>query len=112
VSQQKGPDTAAQPHRKFSHMITIQVNRTAAQLPSVTTKAVTDFDDAIRNARFALHNGPLDCAINHLEKASRIAGEVGNPHARELANFGSEVRSAFETVQVVEMFFLDLFPEQ
>jgi hypothetical protein len=93
-------------------MITIQVNRTAAQLPSVTTKAVTEFDGAIRNARFALRNRPLDCAINHLENASRIAGEVGNPHARELANFGSEVRSAFEIVQLVEMCFLDLFPEQ
>jgi hypothetical protein len=93
-------------------MITIQVNQTAAQLSSVTTTAVTDFNDAIRDARFALHNGTLDCAIDHLEKASRIADEVGNPHACQLANFGSAVRSAFETIQVVEMCFLDLFPEQ
>ena len=91
-------------------MTTIQVNRTAAQLRSVTTKAVVEFDDAIRNARFALHNGPLDRAINHLEKASRIADEVGNPHARELANLASALAPAFETVQLVELCIRDLIP--
>jgi hypothetical protein len=91
-------------------MITIQVNGPAAQSQSVVTNTVTDSNDAIRNARFALRNGPLDSAIDHLEKASRIAGEAGNPHARELANFVNEVRSAFETVQVVEMCIIDLFP--
>jgi hypothetical protein len=79
-------------------MTTLQVNRTAAQLPSVT-----DFDEAIRNARFALHSGPLDWAISHLKKASRIAGAVGNPHAPE---------PAVETLKLVEMCFLDVFPEQ
>jgi hypothetical protein len=100
----------AQPHRKFSHMVTIQVNRTAAQFPSITTKAVTDFDDAIRNARFALHNGPLDYAISHLAKASRLAGEVGSPHARELANVASALAPAFETVQLVELCIRGMVP--
>jgi hypothetical protein len=88
-------------------MIAIQVNRTAAQLPSVT-----DFDDAIRNARFALHSGPLDWAISHLEKASRIAGEVGNPHAPELASLAGALEPAVETLKLFEMCFLDVFPEQ
>jgi hypothetical protein len=86
-------------------MFTIHVNQTAAQSPSVA-----DFEDAIRDARFALHNGPLHCATNHLEKASRIADEVGNPHARQLASFGSEVRSAFETVQVSRCVFSTCSP--
>jgi hypothetical protein len=93
-------------------MITIPANRTAAQLPLVNAKAVVDFGDAIHNARFALHNGPLDWAINHLEKASRIADEVGNPHARELANLASALAPAFETVKLVEMCLGDVFPEQ
>jgi hypothetical protein len=88
-------------------MITLQVNPTAAQLPSVA-----DFDDAIRNARFALHNGPLDWAISHLEKASRVAGEIGNPHASELANLAGALEPAFETVKLVEMCLLDMFPEK
>jgi hypothetical protein len=85
---------------------------TAAQLPLATTKAVADFGDAIGKARFAVHNGPLDSAISHLEKASRIADEVRNPHARELANFASALKPAVETIQLVEMCFADLFPEQ
>jgi hypothetical protein len=93
-------------------MTTISVNGTAAQSPSVTTNAVADFRDAIRKARTALHNGPHDRAIIHLEKASRLAGEVGNPHARELANFASALRSAFDSVQLVERCCLDIFPEQ
>ena len=85
---------------------------TAAQpQPPTTTTAVTDFNDAIRNARFALQNGPLDCAIIRLEKASRLAGEVCNPHAGELASFANALRPVFETVQLVEMCFLDLFRE-
>jgi hypothetical protein len=101
----------AQPHRKFSHMVSIQVNRTAAQFPSITTKAVTDFDDAIRNARFALLNGPLDCAKARLEKASRLAAEVKNPYTRELANLASALSPVFETVMLVEMYLDDMFPE-
>jgi hypothetical protein len=83
-----------------------------AQLRPPGTKAVADFDDAIRNARFALLNGPIDCAKGRLEKASRLAAEVKNPHARELANLASALTPAFETVKLVEMCFLDLFPEQ
>jgi hypothetical protein len=93
-------------------MITIQANRTTAQFPSVTTKALTDFSNAIRNARFALLNGPIDCAKARLEKASRLAAEVKNPHARELANLASALSPAFETVKLVEMHFLDMFAEQ
>jgi hypothetical protein len=92
-------------------MTTIQANGTAAQLPSVTTKAVTDFNDAIRNARFALLNGPLDCAKARLENASRLSAEVKNPYARELANLASALSPAFETVKLVEK-YLDVFPEQ
>ena len=93
-------------------MITIQTKRTTAQFPSVTTKAVTDFNDAIRNARFALLNGPIDCAKARLEKAGRLAAEAKNPYARELANLASALSPAFETVKLVEMCFLDMFPEQ
>jgi hypothetical protein len=88
-------------------MITIQVNQPAAQSPSVA-----DFEDAIHKVRFALHNGPLDWAISRLEKASRIAGEVGNPHAPELANLLGALEPALETLKLVEMCFLDTFPEQ
>jgi hypothetical protein len=83
---------------------------TAAQLASATTIAVAEFGDAIRNARFALRNGPIDCAIVDLEKASRVAGEVCSPDSCELANFANALRPALETVQLVEMCFLDLFP--
>jgi hypothetical protein len=93
-------------------MTTLPEIGTSAQLPPVPMKPVTVFSDAIRNARFALKNRPIDGAINKLEKVSRLAGEVGNPHACELANFANELRSAFETVQLVEMCLLDLFPEQ
>jgi hypothetical protein len=87
-------------------MITVQVNPTAAQLPSVA-----DLADAIRNAHFALRNGPLGWAISHLEKASRIASEVGNPQASELANLACALEPAFETVRIVEMCVLDMSPE-
>jgi hypothetical protein len=93
-------------------MTTIQVNGTAPQLPPVTTKAVTNFNDAIRDALLGLHNGRLDCPIVNLEKASRLAVEVRNPHARELANLAAALASSFDTVQLVEMCLLDLFPEQ
>jgi hypothetical protein len=93
-------------------MTTIYANGTAAQSPPATTKAVTDFGDAIRNARFALHNGPLDCATSQLEKASRLAGEVCNPHTRELANLVSALASASETVKLVEMCLGDMFAQQ
>jgi hypothetical protein len=86
-------------------MTNIYANGTAAQLPPTTTIAVADFDAAIRNARFALENGPIDCAIIKLEKASRLAGEVGNPHARELANLASALAPALETVELVRMCF-------
>jgi hypothetical protein len=79
-------------------------------LRSVITKTVVEFDDAIRNARFGLHNGPPDRAINHLEKASRIADEVVNPHARELANLASALAPAFETAQLVELCIRDSIP--
>jgi hypothetical protein len=93
-------------------MTNIHVNGTAAQSPPLTVETVADFNDAIRNARFALRNGPPDRAIVDLEKASRLAPEVGNPHAHQLANFANELRSAFETVQLVEMCLLDLLRDQ
>ena len=93
-------------------MTNIYAKGTAAQLPSVTTKAVTDFNDAIRNALFALHNGALDCATNQLEKASRLAGEVCNPHTRELVNLVSALASASETVKLVEMYLRDMSPQR
>ena len=83
----------------------------AAQSPPSTTNAVAGFNDAIRNARFALLNGPLDCAKARLEKASRLAAEVENPCARELANLASALSPAFETVKLVEMCLDDMFPE-
>ena len=90
----------------------IQVIGTAAQSPQPTTKAVADLSGAIRNARFALLNGPLDAAIARLEKASSLAAEVKNPNARELANLKNALLSALETVKLVEMCFGDMFPEQ
>jgi hypothetical protein len=81
-----------------------------AQSPPTTAKVLADFSDAVRNARFPLQNGPIDCAINNLEKAIRCGGEVGNPHAAALANFASALAPAFEAVPRVEMYMLDLFP--
>jgi hypothetical protein len=83
----------------------------AAQSPPPTANAVAGFNDAIRNARFALLNGPLDCAKARLENASRLAAEVKNPYARELANLASALSPAFETVELAEK-YLDVFPEQ
>ena len=83
---------------------------TAAQVPPAAN-AVAGFNDAIRNAPFALLNGPLDCAKARLEKASRLAAEVKNPCARELANLASALAPAFETVKLVEMYLDDMFPE-
>jgi hypothetical protein len=84
---------------------------TAAQSPPPATNAVAGFNDAIRNARFALLNGPLDCAIARLETASRLATEVKNPYAREIGKLASALSSAFETVKLVEMYLDDMFPE-
>jgi hypothetical protein len=84
---------------------------TAAQSPPPTANANAGFNDATRNARFALLNGPLDCAKARLEKASRLAAEIKNPYARELANLASALSPAFETVKLVEK-YLDVFPEQ
>ena len=85
---------------------------TAAQPQPSTTKAVTAFNSAIGNALFALKNGPIDCAIINLEKASRLAVEVRNPHAHELANLAVALATSSETAQLVEMCLLDLFPDQ
>jgi hypothetical protein len=84
-------------------MTTIQVNPTATQLPSVA-----DFDDAIRNACVALKSGSIDAAITSLEKASRRAGEVGDPRATELANFANALGPGLETIQLVAMCLGDL----
>jgi hypothetical protein len=92
-------------------MTTIQTSGPAAQSPLPIAKAVADFGDAIRNTRFALLNGSLDCAIARLEKASRLAREVSNPHAHELANLANALSPALETVKLVEMCFGDMFPE-
>jgi hypothetical protein len=93
-------------------MTNIHGNGAAAQvLPSVPT-AVASVDAAIRSARFALRHGPLDWAISHIEKASRVAGGVGNPHASELTNLAGALEPAFETVKLVEMCLLDMFPEK
>jgi hypothetical protein len=93
-------------------MTNIRVNETAAQLSSATPNAIADFSYAIRMARVALLNGPLDGAIVGLEEASRLAAGVKNPHARRLANFANELLGACETVQLVEMYLLGMFPEQ
>jgi hypothetical protein len=108
VSQQKGPDTTAQPHGKFSDMTTIKVNGTAAQSPPPTANRVADFGGAIRDACVALNSGSIEAAINSLEKASRRAGEVGDPRATELANFANALAPALETVQLVAMCLGDL----
>jgi hypothetical protein len=93
-------------------MTTIQVSETAAQLPPLSQNAVADFGSAIRNVRVALVSGPLDSAIVHLEDASRLAAEIKNPCAGELANLAGALEPAFETLKLVEMCFLDMFPEQ
>ena len=93
-------------------MSNINVNRRAVQSPPLTANAAADVNNAIRNARFALKNGPIDGAITKLEKVSRLADEVGNPHACQLANFANALAPALETVELVEMCLLDLFPEQ
>jgi hypothetical protein len=85
-------------------MKTIHVNGTAAQSPPPTANRVADFGDAIRNACVALNSRSIDAAITSLEKASRRAGEVGDPRAAELANFAN----AIETVQLVAMCLGDL----
>jgi hypothetical protein len=92
-------------------MSNIPVDGAAAQSSPLTANAVADFADSICIARTAL-NGPLDCAKARLEKASRLATEVKNPHARKLANLASALSPAFETVKLVEMYSLDMFPEQ
>jgi hypothetical protein len=89
MSQQKRAGHNGPTLRKFNHMITIQVSGTAAQLPPPTANRVSDFGDAIRNARDALKSGSIVGAITNLEKASRRAGEVGDPRATELANFAN-----------------------
>ena len=75
-------------------------------------KTDADFGDAIRNARAALLSAPLDSAIVHLEDARRLAAEVQNPQAHQLAKLAAALASSFETVQLVEMCLLDLFPDQ
>ncbi len=82
----------------------------AAQSLPPAANAVADFGDAMRNAHFAILNGQLDSAIARLEEASRLADEVRNPHTRELANLASALATALETLKLVEMCFLDLFP--
>ena len=92
-------------------MTNIHGNGAAAQvLPSVPT-AVASVDAAIRNARVALKSGSIDGAITSLEKASRRAGEVGDPRATELANFANALAPALETVQLVAMCLGDLSHE-
>ena len=90
-------------------MNTIQVNGTAAQSPPPTANRVPDFGDAICNACVALNSGSIDAAIISFEKASRRAGEVGDPRATELANFANALAPALETVQLVAMCLGDLF---
>jgi hypothetical protein len=83
----------------------------AAAQSAPTANPVAAFGDAIRNARSALLNGLLDGTIDRLEDASRLAAEVNNPHAHELANLAGALEPAFETLKLVEMCFLDMFPE-
>jgi hypothetical protein len=101
----------AKPARKLVRMTIVHHSGTAAQVPPPTPNAVAGFNDAIHNARFVLLNGPLDCAKARLEKASRLAAEVKNPYARELANLASALSPAFETVKLVQMYLDDMFPE-
>ena len=63
------------------------------------------------NARVALKSGSIDYAIDNLEKASRRAGDVGDPRATELANFANALAPALETVQLVAMCLGDLSHE-
>jgi hypothetical protein len=79
-------------------MTNIRTIGTAAQSPPLTANRVADFGDAIRNACVALKSGSIDGAITSLEKASRRAGEVGDPRATELANFANALAPALETV--------------
>jgi hypothetical protein len=76
-----------------------------------TIEAIADFDDAISKARIALLSAPLDSAIVGLEDASRLAVQVKNPHAHELAYLVDQLKSAFETRQLVRLCFHDKFPE-
>ena len=92
-------------------MYTIHVNGRAAQSPPPTANRVADFGGAIRNACVALNSGSIDAAITSLEKASRRAGEVGDPRAAELANFANALAPALETVQLVAMCLDDLSHE-
>jgi hypothetical protein len=92
-------------------MNNVHVVELGTQSPA-TANPVAAFDDAIRNARFVLLNGPLDCAKARIEKASRLAAEVKNPHARELENLASALSPALDTVKLIEMCFGDMFPEQ
>jgi hypothetical protein len=92
-------------------MTNVDPNGTTAQLPPLTTKTDADFNEAIRNARVAL-NGSLYAAIFHLSEASRLAAEIKNPHAHELANLVGALEPVFETLQLVELRFLDKFPGQ
>jgi hypothetical protein len=92
-------------------MTTIQESGTAAQPPPTSAKAVADLSNAIRDAHTAL-NGPLDDAIARLREASRLAAEVNNPHAQELANLVGALEPAFETQKLVEMCVRDMLPKQ
>jgi hypothetical protein len=83
-------------------MFTIKANQTAAQSPSVAS-----VDAAIRNARTSLKCGLIDSAIDNLEKASRRAGDTGDPRATELANFANALAPAFETIELVAMCLRD-----
>jgi hypothetical protein len=56
-------------------------------------------------------SGSIDAAITSLEKASRRAGDVGDPRATELANFANALAPALETVQLVAMCLGDLSHE-
>ena len=92
-------------------MDNIHVIGTAAQLPPAAS-AVAALDAAIRDARTALPNGSLDGAIDRLESASRVAREVEDPHAQELAHLADALMPAVETLKLVEMCVVDMFPEQ
>jgi hypothetical protein len=92
-------------------MTNIPTIGTAAQSPPLTANPVAGFGEAIRNAHTALLKEPLDSAIVHLGEASRLAAEVNSPHAQELANLAGALEPAFETLKLVELCFLDMFPE-
>ena len=78
-------------------------NEAAAQSLLLTENSAEEFSGAIRNARMALKSGSINSAIDNLEKASRRAGEVGDPRATELANFANALAHALETVRLVAM---------